>query len=104
MKWRTALLALCLAGTPAWAPADSEVDAEPIIDPASNQRVQDAIDQRSDGVAQPKPTCTRIIGGSYRRTTECGSPTKEEKAGVESVVGDLNRQSRPPPPSLPPNL
>ena len=104
MKTRTVVLALCLVGMPAWAPAGGDVDAKP-IDPASNQRVQKAIDQRSDDVVRPKRICTRETPtGSHRRITVCRSVAQieDERVGAGEYMRHLEHaNSVIPPPEHP---
>ena len=104
MKTRTVVLALCLVGTPAWAPAGGDVDAKP-IDPASNQRVQKAIDQRSDDIVRPKRICTRETPtGSHRRITVCRSVAQieDERVGAKEYMRQMEHEnSRIPPPDHP---
>ncbi len=88
VKRRTVLLALCLMGTPAWAPAGGDIDAVP-IEPVSNRRVQRAIDQRSDEMAGRRVICRREREtGTHISRTVCRTVAQieDERATVKELL------------------
>ena len=91
VKPRTVLFMFCLIGTPAWAPAEGDLDAKP-IDPDANARVQEEIAQRSDVVGPPpKLICRRETPtGSHRRITICRTVRQIEdgRDGAETLMED----------------
>ena len=90
MKTPIVMLAFCLLATPGWVAADNDVHAEPIA-PASNERVQEAIDQRSDTVVRPKVICKREsqVGTHFRRVVcRTISQIEDGRADAEQFLRD----------------
>ena len=93
MKTPIVMLAFCLLATPGWVAADNDVHAEPIA-PASNERVQEAIDQRSDTIVRPKMICKRESQvGTHFRHTVCRtiSQIEDGRADAEEFLRDAER-------------
>ena len=87
------MLAFCLLATSGLVAADDDVDAQPIA-PASNQRVQEAIDQRSDTIVRPKVICKRESQvGTHFRHTVCRtiSQIEDGRADAEQFLRDEER-------------